>query len=98
MTKFIDLHCHSTFSSAMTPGDAFGSPGAIVDRAVELGWEAVAITDHGWLGAAPQIYKKAKAAGIKPIIGCEMYVTPDFAFQQTGKPFMPLQFHLTVLA
>jgi DNA polymerase-3 subunit alpha len=98
MTNFIDLHCHSTFSSAMTHGDAVGSPTEIVKRAVELGWSAVSLTDHGWLGGAPALYKVAKQNGIKPIIGCEMYVVPDWVLGQQHKDFAGLSFHLTVLA
>jgi DNA polymerase-3 subunit alpha len=98
MTNFIDLHAHSTFSSAMTAGDAYGTPQQMVDRAVELGWSAVALTDHGWLGGAPALYKAAKKAGIKPIIGCEMYVTPDYLHGVRGKDADGHTFHLTVLA
>jgi DNA polymerase-3 subunit alpha len=98
MSNYIDLHAHSTFSSAMTAGDAFGTTQQMVDRAVELGWSAVAITDHGWLGGAPSLYKAAKKAGIKPIIGCEMYVTPDHLFGIRGKEADGWTFHLTVLA
>jgi DNA polymerase-3 subunit alpha len=98
VTNYIDLHNHTTFSSAMTAGDAYGSPTAVVERAVDMGWSAVAVTEHGWLGSAPAIYKLAKQAGIKPILGCELYVTPDFALGQTGKEFLSESFHLTVLA
>jgi DNA polymerase III subunit alpha len=93
-----DLHCHSTFSSAMTSGDAYGTPQRIVERAVELGWSAVALTDHGWLGGAPALYKAAKKAEIKPIIGCELYVTPDEMHGVRGKEVDGWTFHLTVLA
>ena len=48
-----DLHCHSTYSL----NDGFGTPKQIVERAVELGWSAAAITEHGWLGSAPAFYK-----------------------------------------
>jgi DNA polymerase-3 subunit alpha len=44
---------------------------------LSLGWGAVALTEHGWMGSAPWLYTAAKKAGIKPIIGCELYVTPD---------------------
>jgi DNA polymerase-3 subunit alpha len=98
VTNFIDLHAHSTFSSAMTAGDAYGTPQAMVERAVELGWSAVCLTDHGWMGGAPILYKAAKKAGIKPVIGCEMYVTPDFAHGVRGKEVDGMTFHLTVLA
>jgi DNA polymerase-3 subunit alpha len=97
-SPYPDLHCHSTFSCAMTSGDAVGSPQAIVARAVELGWNAVAISDHGWLGGAPALYKEAKAAGIKPILGCELYVTPDYLHGVRGKEADGHTFHLTVLA
>ena len=98
MSNYIDLHNHSTFSCAMTAGDAYGGVEAIVDRAVELGWSAVSLTDHGWIGGAPSLYKAAKKAGIKPVIGCELYVTPDFAHGVRGKEVDGLTFHLTVIA
>jgi DNA polymerase III subunit alpha len=82
----------------MTAGDAVGTPQQIVDRAVELGWSAAAITDHGWLGGAPAFYKAARKAGIKPIIGCEMYVTSDLLHGVRGKEADGWTFHLTVLA
>jgi DNA polymerase-3 subunit alpha len=110
MTNFIDLHAHSTFSSAITAGDAYGTPEAMVHRAVELGWQAVSLTDHGWLGGLPALYQACKASHwsnalgggkkpkIKPIFGCEMYVTPDFAHGIRGKEVDGMTFHLTVLA
>lgn len=98
MTNYIDLHAHSTFSSAMTAGDAFGTPKGMVERAVELGWSAVCLTDHGWMGGAPALYKAARETGIKPILGCEMYVTPDFAHGVRGREVDGMTFHLTVLA
>lgn len=98
MNYSIDLHAHSTFSSALTAGDAYGTPKQMVERAVELGWSAVTISDHGWLGGAPALYKEAKKAGIKPVIGCEMYVTPDYLHGVRGKEVDGHTFHLTVLA
>lgn len=98
MTNFIDLHNHSTFSSALTAGDAYGSTKEIVKRAVELGWSAVAISDHGWMGGAPSIYKAAIENKLKPILGCELYVTPDWAHGVRGKDVDGHTFHLTVLA
>jgi DNA polymerase-3 subunit alpha len=82
----------------MTSGDAYGTPARMVERAVELGWGAVALTDHGWLGGAPSLYKEAKKAGIKPIIGCELYVTPPDLYGIRGKEADGFTFHLTVLA
>jgi DNA polymerase III subunit alpha len=94
MTDRIDLHCHSTFSLL----DGFGSPKAVVARAKNLGWSAVSLTEHGTLMSAPALYKAARAEKIKPILGCEFYVTPDFAFGEKGKELLSEQFHLTVLA
>lgn len=70
----------------------------MVARAVELGWNAVSITDHGAILGAPALYKAAKEAGIKPILGSELYVTPDFAHGVRGKEVDGMTFHLTVLA
>lgn len=94
MTDFIDLHNHSTFSLL----DGFGPPKAVVERAKELGWRAVSLTEHGHLMSAPALYKAARAAKINPILGCELYVTPDWAMGEKGKDLMAEQFHLTVLA
>jgi len=98
MSNFIDLHCHSTFSSAMTAGDAHGSPVAVVERAKELGWGAVCLTEHGWLGSAPLLYKTARKEGLKPILGCELYVTTDELHGVRGKEADGFTYHLTVLA
>jgi len=97
-SPYPDLHAHSTFSAAMTSGDAVGTPAEMVARAVKLGWNAVAITDHGWLGGAPLLYKEAIKAGIKPIIGCELYVTPPDMHGVRGKEVDGYTFHLTALA
>jgi DNA polymerase III subunit alpha len=98
VSNYIDLHAHSTFSSAMTRGDAHGSPAEIVKRAKELGWSAVCLTEHGWLGSAPLLYKEARKEGLKPIIGCELYVTPDDLHGVRGKEAEGFTFHLTTLA
>jgi DNA polymerase-3 subunit alpha len=65
---------------------------------LELKWSAVSLTEHGHLMSAPALYKAARDLKIKPIIGCELYVTPDWAFGERGKELMSEQFHLTVLA
>jgi DNA polymerase-3 subunit alpha len=82
----------------MAAGDAFGTPEQMVERAVELGWSAVCLSDHGWMGGAPALYKAAYKVGIKPIIGCELYVTPDHLHGIRGKAVDGHTFHLTVLA
>jgi DNA polymerase-3 subunit alpha len=90
----VDLHVHSTFSTY----DGMGSPKAVVARAVELGWGAVALTEHGNICSAPSLYQEARKAKIKPIIGCEMYVTPDEDLRDGDKDVLKERRHLTVLA
>jgi DNA polymerase-3 subunit alpha len=77
--------------------DGMGSPKSVVDRAVELGWEAAAISEHGWMGSAFPFYKACREAGIKPILGCEMYVVPDNLLGINQKDTRK-NYHLTVLA
>ena len=66
---FIHLHVHTEYSLL----DGFSRLDKLIDRAKELNMQAIAITDHGCMFGAIDFYKKAKAAGIKPIIGCEVY-------------------------
>ncbi len=66
---FAHLHVHTEFSFL----DGACRIGALIDRAKELGMNAIAITDHGGMYGVIDFYKKAKEAGIKPIIGCEVY-------------------------
>lgn len=90
--SYVNLHGHSHYSLL----DGLGSPAKIVDRAVELGMPAIALTEHGNMYSAIEFYQAAKAKGIKPIIGCEIYVAPRTRFDKTPqidtKPF-----HLTLL-
>ncbi|MBI2670314.1 MAG: DNA polymerase III subunit alpha [Candidatus Yanofskybacteria bacterium] len=72
-TKFVHLHTHTHYSLL----DGLTQIDELVARVKELGMEAVAITDHGSMYGAIEFYQKAKKAGIKPIIGCEMYVTEN---------------------
>lgn len=89
-----DLHVHSTFSTQ----DGLGDPKSIVKRAKELGWGAVALTEHGWMGSAPFLYKEARKQKIKPVLGCELYVVPPEAYGQRKPEFRTASHHLTVLA
>lgn len=70
MSGFTHLHLHTEYSLL----DGACRLDDLLDRAVELGMDSVAITDHGVMYGAVDFYKKAKARGIKPIIGCECYV------------------------
>lgn len=69
--RFTHLHTHSHYSLL----DGLSKVDAIVSRVKETGMDSVAITDHGVMYGAIEFYKKATKAGIKPIIGCEMYIT-----------------------
>ena len=70
--SFVHLHVHTEYSLL----DGACRIGAMMDRVKELGQSAVAITDHGVMYGCIDFYKAAKAAGVKPIIGCEVYVAP----------------------
>jgi DNA polymerase III subunit alpha len=70
MSDFIHLHNHSHFSLL----DGAASVDGLVNASVANGMTAVALTDHGVMFGAIEFYKKAKKAGIKPILGCEMYI------------------------
>ncbi|GAB4274542.1 MAG: DNA polymerase III subunit alpha [Coriobacteriia bacterium] len=71
MPGFVHLHVHSRFSFM----DGAADLDALVERAASLGMPALALTDHQGLYGAIRFYKKALAAGIKPIIGCEVAVS-----------------------
>ena len=69
-SDFCHLHAHSWYSLL----DGVSSPERLVQRAVELGHTALALTDHGAMYGSIEFYEAAKDAGIKPIVGCEVYV------------------------
>ncbi len=70
--SFVHLHLHTEYSLL----DGACRIEELMDRVKELGQTAVAITDHGVMYGCIDFYKAAKAAGVKPIIGCEVYVAP----------------------
>ena len=72
-SDFVNLHTHTHFSLL----DGLGKIDEIIEKAKEYKMPALAITDHGVLYGAIEFYKKAKHAGIKPIIGVEAYVSPN---------------------
>ena len=72
MAEFVHLHVHSEFSLL----DGANRIKDLPVRAKELGMNAMAITDHGVMYGAIDFYKACKKEGIKPIIGCEVYVAP----------------------
>jgi len=87
--KFCSLHHHSTFSF----GDGFGTPAQHIARAAELGYSAMALTEHGNVSSHFQHEKAAAKAGVKPIFGLEAYCgSTDPELRSAWKN------HLTVLA
>ena len=73
---FVHLHVHTEYSLL----DGCCRIDRLIDAAKNMGQTAIAYTDHGVMYGAVEFYKKAKAAGIKPIIGCEVYVAPRSRF------------------
>ena len=78
MSNFVHLHIHSEFSLL----DGANRIKDLPVRAKELGMDAIAITDHGAMYGTIDFYKACKKEGIKPIIGCEVYVAPRSRFDK----------------
>ncbi|QDS97304.1 DNA polymerase III subunit alpha [Adhaeretor mobilis] len=93
--SFVHLHCHSHYSLL----DGASPIGGLVNRAKELGMNALALTDHGNLYGSLQFYKAAKAAGINPVLGYEAYVAPGSRHDHSGAASSKAaSYHLTLLA
>ncbi len=90
---FTHLHLHSEFSLL----DGLGRIGDLVDEAERLGFDSLAITDHGALYGAVAFYQAGRAKGIKPIIGVETYVARRSMRDKEGKADAQ-PYHLTLLA
>ena len=88
--SFVHLHLHSQYSLL----DGSIKFDELIERAKRHSMPAVAVTDHGNLFGAYEFFEKAKAGGIKPIIGCELYVTPTLRLE---KPSDGKTYHLTAL-
>ncbi len=80
MSDFVHLHLHSEYSLLDGACRVSDIPG----RVLECGHSAVAITDHGAMYGAVAFYQACRDAGVKPIIGCEVYVAPGSRFDKTG--------------
>ena len=93
MAQFVHLHTHSEFSLL----DGLGKLDQLILRAKELGMDTLALTDHGAMYGSFKFYLKAKAAGIKPIIGVETYVARRSRFDKEGKIDTD-PYHLILLA
>ena len=93
MQGFTHLHTHTEYSLL----DGAARINALLSRAKELGMDSLAITDHGVMFGAVDFYKAAQKHGIKPIIGCEVYVAPRGRQFKEGK--MDKEYaHLVLLA
>ncbi|MEM9554550.1 MAG: DNA polymerase III subunit alpha [Acidobacteriota bacterium] len=100
MSSFVHLHVHTQYSLL----DGANRVDRLVARVKELGMDAIAVTDHGNLFGAIDFYSRAKAAGVKPILGIEAYVAPDVdgrSSDRTNRTFTGVSdggFHLVLLA
>lgn len=90
---FVHLHVHSDYSIMDSACTIYG----IADAVIRHGMSAVAITDHGSMGGALESYRIFKREGIKPIIGCEIYFSPE-PFTQAASTPMESGYHLVLLA
>ncbi|QAA76525.1 MAG: DNA polymerase III alpha subunit [Candidatus Bipolaricaulis sibiricus] len=90
---FVHLHVHSEYSLL----DGMGRVRELVARAAELGMPALALTDHGNLSGAIKFYRAAREAGVKPLLGVELYVAPDSRFSRDASASRS-PYHLVTLA
>ncbi len=81
MGEFVHLHLHTEYSLL----DGAAKIASIADKAISDGQDAVAITDHGVMYGVVEFYTALKAKGVKPIIGCEVYVAPRTRHFKDGK-------------
>ena len=91
---FTHLHVHTEYSLL----DGSSKIEELVARAKELGMDSLAITDHGVMYGVVAFYKAAKAAGIKPILGSEVYVSPGSRFDREPGGGQERYYHLVLLA
>ena len=92
--NFTHLHVHTEFSLL----DGSSKIKELVSRAKELGMDSLAITDHGVMYGVIDFYKAAKNVGIKPVIGCEIYVSPGSRFDRELDRSENRYYHLVLLA
>src|SRR5688500_17208715 len=92
--SFVHLHCHTHYSLL----DGANRIPELVAKTKELGMNAVAVTDHGNLFGAIELYQEARQAGINPIIGYEAYVAPNSRLEKKALRQGDAYSHLTLLA
>ena len=91
---FTHLHVHTEYSLL----DGSSKIKELVNRAKELNMDSLAITDHGVMYGVIDFYRAAKEAGIKPVIGCEVYVAPGSRFDRENVNGEDRYYHLVLLA
>lgn len=92
--SFVHLHLHTEYSML----DGANRIPEVMKKAREFGMPAVAMTDHGNLFGAIEFYQEARDAGVKPIIGCEMYMAPGDMEDKSGGSARDAAYHFTLLA
>ncbi len=92
--KFTHLHVHTEYSLL----DGSAKINEIVARAKELGMDSLAITDHGVMYGVIDFYRACKREGIRPVLGCEVYVAPGSRFTKEGGVTDERYYHLVLLA
>lgn len=92
--NFTHLHVHTEYSLL----DGSGKIKEMVARAKELGMDSLAITDHGVMYGVIDFYRACLAEGIRPIIGCEIYVAPNSRFDREASSSDDRYYHLVLLA
>jgi DNA polymerase-3 subunit alpha len=92
--SFVHLHFHTEYSTL----DGAVRIGAAMKKAKELKMPALAITDHGNMFGAIEFYQEAEKAGIKPILGCEVYMAPESHLKKSANSQRESAYHFTLLA
>ena len=92
--RFAHLHVHTEYSLL----DGSNKITEYVNRVKELGMDSAAITDHGVMYGVIDFYRAAKAAGIRPILGCEVYVAPGSMYDKETVGGEDRYYHLVLLA
>ena len=80
--SYVELHCHSAFSFL----DGASAPEELAARAAELGYRALALTDHDGVWGAMEFAQACKAFGVRPIVGAELTIDPAAAESKTSMP------------
>ncbi|MFB6215329.1 MAG: PHP domain-containing protein, partial [Candidatus Bipolaricaulia bacterium] len=92
---FVHLHTHSEYSLL----DSTNTIRGLLEKAKDQEMQAIALTDHGNIRGAVEFYQEAQDLGIKPIIGCELYVAPESRHEKRGhNQGKEKYYHLVVLA